>query len=323
MKLLYEFDLTKTDPEILLEIPFEDIEEMFLSITNRQKRNKTDLYQQKHINGVENSSDRKKELTELNMPIEAHFKENFQIEDPYKVEKRYLVIGVGDCTANLFRASFDPTLWPRNPFFYLEDEPFREKEYYGFIVSRDQGKLKAKIETITFQQGKPVLNGKEIPGLSWMFCSTPLVYRGKIVDGSGMAKNNYDLRHLFGKENGSETINEIYKKFREGGYPAFANAIEAKKDKIIGTGQDVNWYHAGIGIKDDAFLVIHHIGSLLDLANKFYTLGVEDAVLLDSGGSSVVWANWNYNGILAHHWYFRPDRGAIIIFHLKGKQKRI
>lgn len=320
MKLLYDFDLKKTDPEITLKIPENEIDAAFLSIANREIRNRTDLYQQKHIVGTQFTRERLHEIVSLNISIEKHFEENLGIADVFNSKKRYLVIGTGDCSANLFRSSYDLTLTWGKPFFYLKDEPYKEKEYYAFIITAQKGTIKGNIEKITFRDEKPIIDNHEIPGLRWLFCSTPLIYRGHLLDKIKMAGNNYDLRHFFGKKNENKTINEIYAKLNEG-YPQFVKAIEKNQDKIKMTGTDVEWYHAGIGIKDNTFIIIHNIGSIFDLAKKFLEQGVSDAVLLDSGGSSVIWANWNYNGYIAHHWYFRPNRGAIIIFNLKGERK--
>jgi len=320
MKLLYEFNLEKTDPEITLELPENEIGEIFLSIANREIRNRTDLYQQKHIAGTQFTGERSQEIANLNISIEKHFEKNLGIADVFHSKKRYLVIGAGDCSANLFRSSYDLTLTRGKPLFYLKDEPYKEKEYYAFIITGKNGTVKGKIEKITFRDEKPAIGNQEIPGLLWLFCSTPLVYKGHLVDKIEMACNDYDLRHFFGKNNENGTLNGIYTKLNEG-YPQFVKAIEKKQDKIQITGTDVEWYHAGIGIKDNTFIIIHNIGSIFDLAKKFQEQGVSDAVLLDSGGSSVIWANWNYSGYLAHHWYFRPNRGAVIVFNLKGERK--
>lgn len=320
MKLLYEFDLKKTDPEIILELPNNEIAEASLSIANREIRNRTNLYQQKHIIGTQSTEVRTKEIAELNMTIEKHFEKNPDITDVFHSKKRYLVIGVGDCSANLFRCSYDLTLTQGKQFFYLKDEPYKEKEYYAFIVTGQNGALNGKIEKITFRDEQPTLDNHEIPDLLWLFCSTPLVYKGHLLDKTEMASNDYDLRHFFGKNNSNGTINDIYAKLNEG-YPQFVDAIARNQDKIQMSGTDVEWYHAGIGIKNNTFIIIHIIGSIFDLARKFQEQGVSDAVLLDSGGSSVIWANWNYNGFIAHHWYFRPNRGALIMFNLRGERK--
>ena len=315
MKLTYSFDTNKEAPEIVMELPLSEIEDMFLSIANRERRNGDSLYQQKHILGTQPTSERKKELSDINITIPEHFQKNFGIDNVLQVKERYLVLGVGDCTANLFRPTFDAS--KKNPLFFLNDEPIEQKEYYGFIVKKEKEKTTLQMEKIIFREGMPLENGKRIDHLKWLFCSTPLVYKGDVVSSMEMVINDYDLRHTFGKS-AKKLTNELYFRLRES-YDKFVEMVEKNRSRILTTGSEVEWYHAGIGIKENKIIVIHNIGSLLELAVKFKDLGVNDAVLLDSGGSSVIWANWNKGGTIAHYLNYRPKRGAIIIIKTKGQ----
>lgn len=126
-----------------------------------------------------------------------------------------------------------------------------------------------------------------------------------------MAINEYDLRHVFGRYETTIT-NEIYRGLRQS-YEKFVASVNEKKTKILTTGPEVEWYHAGIGIKKDTLIVIHHTGSLMELAFAFKEQGADDAVLLDSGGSSIIWANWNQGKTIAHNVNYRPHRGAVIV----------
>ena len=314
MELTYSFDTKKESPGIVMELPLWEIIHIFLSIARQKKRNGTVLYQQKHILGTEPTSQRKKELSDLNITIPEHFKQNFGIDDVFHVKNRYLVLGVGDCTANLFRPSFDTS--KEVPLFFLDHEPLEQKEYYGFIVQGEKEDTKVRIEKIVFRDGIPLENGKKIDHLKWLFCSTPLVYKKNAVSSTEIAVNDYDLRHTFGK-NAKAFTDELYVGLRES-YDTFADMVEKNKSRILSSGPEVEFYHAGIGIKGDRIVVIHNIGSLMDLAKKFEELGVNDAVLLDSGGSSVIWANWNRGGTIAHHVNYRPKRGALIVIELKA-----
>lgn len=315
MKLTYSFETNKEAPEIVMELPLSEINDMFLSIANREKRNGDSLYQQKHILGTQLTSERKKELSDINITIPGHFRQNLGIDNVLQVKERYLVLGVGDCPANLFRPSFDAS--KKSPLFFLKDEPIEQKEYYGFIVKKEKEETKLQMEKIIFREGMPLENGKGIVHLKWLFCSTPLVYKGDVVSSMEMVMNDYDLRHTFGK-NAKKLTDKLYFRLREG-YDKFVEMVEKNRSGILTEGPEVEWYHAGIGIKENKIIVIHNIGSLLELAVKFKGLGVNDAVLLDSGGSSVIWANWNIGGTIAHYLNYRPKRGAIIIIKTKGQ----
>jgi hypothetical protein len=318
MKLTYSLDTNKESPGIIMELPLPEINHMSLSMADREKRNGTSLYQKKHILGSQKTAERKKNFADLNITIPEHFKQNFGLDDVFHVENRYLVVGVGDCTANLFRPSFDTS--KKRPLFFLEDEPIEQKEYHGFIVREEGNETNIRIEKIIFRNGIPLENGKQIDNLKWLFCSTPLVYKENVVSASEMVVNDYDLRHTFGKS-ANEFTNRLYFQLRTG-YKNFVEMVKENESRILTAGPEVEWYHAGIGIKNNKIIVIHHIGSLKELALKFKEVGVSDAVLLDSGGSPVIWVNWNMGGTIAHHVNFRPKRGAIIIIEIKSNQEQ-
>ena len=300
-----------------MELPFAEISHMSLSIANRERRNGSSLYQQKHIIGTQKTSIRPKHLSDLNSTIPGHLKQNFNSNDAVHGKKRYLVLGFGDCTANLFHPSFDASR--ENPLFFLKDEPLDQKEYYSFMVQEENDESKVRIEKIIFQNGIPLEKGKRIANLKWLFCSTPLVYNNHVVSNREMVVNDYDLRHTFGKS-AREFTDKLYFQMKAS-YKNFVEMVEKSESRILTTGPEVEWYHAGIGIKADQIIVIHNIGSLQELALKFKDFGVTDAVLLDSGGSSVIWANWNKGGTLAHHVNYRPKRGAIIILEIKSDRR--
>jgi hypothetical protein len=129
-----------------------------------------------------------------------------------------------------------------------------------------------------------------------------------------MVVNDYDLRHTFGRD-AKKVTDELYLSLRDG-YDKFVKILESKKSKILSFGPEVEWYHAGIGVKENCIILIHNTGSLMDLALKFKEHGVENAVLLDSGGSPVIWANWTKGGVLAHNFNYRSKRGAVIIVEI-------
>jgi len=82
-------------------------------------------------------------------------------------------------------------------------------------------------------------------------------------------------------------------------------------------------YHAALGISGKELIVVHRTATIEEVAEELHTLGAEDAVLLDSGGSCAIWANWpnsGEGGVLANAWNFRAPRGAVIFQVLKGKR---
>lgn len=264
MNLTYSFDKNRKVPDVVLQLPLAEVGKMVLSLANRELRNRKGLYQKKHILGTQKTRERKKELADLNIEIPEHFHRDLGIADVFSVDTKYLVVGVGDCTANLFRPSFDVSR--ETPLFFLEDEPILKKEYYAFTVLQKNEKPGLGIKKITFRDEIPMEKGQPIDNLKWLFCSTPLVYNGNIVPELEMVLNNYDLRHTFGK-NAQEITNELYFCLREG-YDKFVENLKSKKSKILAAGPEVEWYHAGIGVKENCVILIHNTGSLVDLALK-------------------------------------------------------
>jgi hypothetical protein len=79
-------------------------------------------------------------------------------------------------------------------------------------------------------------------------------------------------------------------------------------------------YHAALGLSEHDLIIVHRIGTIPAIADKLRSLGAQEAVLLDSGGSCSIWANWpdgGRGGVLASAWNFRPERGAVLFLVLE------
>lgn len=82
-------------------------------------------------------------------------------------------------------------------------------------------------------------------------------------------------------------------------------------------------YHAALGISEGQLILVHRYATIPQVAEELKKQGAKEAVLLDSGGSCAIWANWiggAQGGILAHAWNFRPARGAVVFLVLKSKR---
>lgn len=312
----YQFQ--KTESSTILTLPLDRIRSMDLSIANRSIRNRTTQYQQKHLIGPQSTHKRPASLGQLNFPIVRHIELKYGTPDPTCLPAHILVAGVGDSTANLFRWSYSTRESVR--LFYLDGEPLHEKKYFAFIVSTGKNRVEAQIKRVSIKNGKPVFPGVETKDDFFLFCSTPLVIDGEIPEPVVVASNNYDLRQTFGKA-ATDLTREIYFHSLDNtgkfSYHLFCDMIQRHRFNIQTVGKDVEWYHAGIGLCDEAIVFIHHIGSIFELAMKFKNANIPNAVLLDSGGSSVLWSNLVFPHILANQeGYYRPDRGAILIMEL-------
>jgi hypothetical protein len=309
------------DPDVTLVFLQEEIVNSFLSIAERDKRNGTSSYQIRHIEGPQATAEREKQP---NWEIPDHFKKNLTV-DALSSPDRYLVLGVGDLTANLLRPSWDAR--KDNNFFCLQYEPYeqlkKEKHpYTSFMMDKNNV---PHIQSIYFvsQEDKIIPTDAEGQDLSsasnYLFCSIPLIRSGNKVSLAEMAFWDYDLRHFFTMEKEmKEPINELYQKWMKPDYyHSLEQAFETYSDKPY----KANWYHAVLGINylRKEIIIFHRTCNIPGLQDDLLEYGVDDAVLLDSGGSSVIWCNWLFGNYLAHHWYFRPERGSVMVFQLTGE----
>ena len=147
LSLSLECDLTFTDPQATLDVPFETIEGACLSIAGRATRNRTALYQRKHRSATLATRDRDASLADLNRTIAEHYRllcKQKKADDSRPV----IAFAISDLTANPLRPHYDveigeddraltlpasvEAVYRRGPsarLFHLEDEPLGEAPY--------------------------------------------------------------------------------------------------------------------------------------------------------------------------------------------------
>ncbi len=111
--------------------------------------------------------------------------------------------------------------------------------------------------------------------------------------------------------------------YHQSSFPDWKKWCETICQKLANPTSPETGYHATLGISEGELILVHRIATIPDLADELRTLGAQEAVLLDSGGSCAIWANWangGEGGVLASAWNFRAPRGAVIFLVLKGKR---
>ena len=311
-----DYSSRERDPQATLTVPAAvTLRHAALSVSNRKARNGSFLYQQRHKGGSGETRHRPGLLSDLNIPIPAHY---LRVRDGMAAEKKCVfAFTIGDLTANLLRPHYDASIpedhfpWDRRMFF-LAEEPFGDVPYSLLVCSKENGGVRFSIRheirvrcdgTLVESGGAP--HPKQCEMLWWAACP-PLLSKGEF-QANAYAHRDYDLRHVFGKKN--PIIASIWQQL-EKGWQSWCAAVDQGLE-----GGSPEWpedYNSALGVSDDRIVIIHRRASVRDLAEQLRVLGMKDAVLLDTGGSCAIWVNWTTKvNLLACAQDHREARGAV------------
>lgn len=320
------------DPNVTLHILAESIATVGLTIANRARRNRSALWQKKHLRDDGSAPavmtrQRDSKHAQLNWPITEHYRRFLGAQRlDESTAPPVLGFGIGDLTANPFRPHYDqtiPSVWTdANPrLFMLDDEPIGHVEYTllcCYLSNTGKPRFQILHNVLVSSDGRLP---RDIPagvqdGLVFWAACPPILEHG-VPSLSRFAVLDYDVRHYFGF---TRTPEEYWTGFYHHFQPFSrwqANLLE-KQSEFESTEAG---YHAILGTAANGDLVLlHRYGAIAQLASEVLTAGemldlaVQDAVLLDSGGSCCVWSNWaNRDGaVIASHQHFREHRGAMV-----------
>jgi len=327
---------------VTLLLPFEDIVRADLSVAGRSERNRTLLYQRKHAGSALATRGREPALAQLNQTIPEHY-QRLVTRKRVDADAAVLAFSISDLTANLLRPHYDASIDADRivheesviasengakadvRLFHLKDEPIGEVPYTLLCCYEEGGAIRfAILHDIAI--GPSGLLPREVSpairsGLKWWAACPPLLASGR-HDLEAFAVRDHDLRHVFGfpeSATDEEAIRQMYRSFPD--WSEWSLTIRARLATIdsFETG-----YQAALGIGADQLILLHRTATIPDLARDLRALGADNGVLLDSGGSCAIWANWahdGHDGILASHWNFRPRRGAVIFLTLSDYAK--
>jgi hypothetical protein len=311
------------DPTATLRISLDAVDEVLLSVSNRAVRNRSALYQAKHAVQSAGLATRVRDpvLAALNIPIAGHY-------EPLArrlADRRVIAFPISDLTANPLRPHYDAFARDGERLFYLLDEPIAEARYTVLACRREQEQTRLAIRhDVAVTEGGALGAGV----LFWMACP-PLLIAGEYHE-EEYAVRDYDLRHSLGfpdhyeqfgystKAAHEQALYAIYRDFRQ--WEAWCDAI---RRKLSESPARETGYHAALGLSATELFLVHRTTETRELARELRQLGAVEAVLLDSGGSCAIWANWvngNRGSVLASAWNYRPARGAVVFLVLKGER---
>lgn len=351
IKMSLDYDFQNGSQEATLEISEDAIDLAYLSVVHRAARNRTSLYQKKHpAPGTTHggtvrlkTSQRDPTLAALNRPILEHYQLLWELHGPFK-KRPVISFAISDLTANPLRPHYDFLIPDEQRafqlgqkadlaiyqhgsdarLFHLEDEPIGQVPY-TLLCSYQEGEQTrfAIYHNVQVQPDGSVRNQVPEVGLRWWAACPPLLNSGK-HELEQFAVLDYDLRHVFGfSQEASELIRQMYLTF-----PQWEKWCETIRQKLPSAELPKTARHAALGISEKGELfVIHRTAAIPELAKELAELGAQEAVLLDTGGSCALWANWanaNQGGVLSNQQgYFRPPRGAVVFLILKGECRGI
>ncbi len=328
-------EIMSPDPCAILVMSNSIIKDVILSVSNRSIRNRTSLYHQRHKGVVLETRFRSELITYLNKTIDDHY--NILCKRYDLKGKRVLGFTISDLTANLLRPhyyvyDFDnkkvfsdkntiEQIYKDNKkssLFYFEDEPINSALYTLLIAYRAGANVKFSI----FNDIKILKDGKlpdSLPAeikknLLWWAACPPLLINGEF-DILKFAILDYDLRHIFGFNN-RKLLRKIYESFIDWNRWKETIKEQLKKVKNFPIAS-----HSILGLKEDKIYIIQIRNTIPAIANHLRKEGIKNAVLLDSGGSCALWANWvnsGKGGILNSNFNYRPFRGAVVFAVLEG-----
>ena len=318
----------------------EELARVHLHVTSAKERNRSAYYMRRHpIRGDEGvtpgpNSPLRTKLDKAKKPISKQIDAMRRtgllpcIEGPFHVgmetyytERSMLAVPISDLVANLLRPCFHRNKLGLHRLFYLEGEPITERTY-RCLCFFDREKDKVALRQVRFDPGADRafdVSGADLldEGLVWAAALVPLVVEGRALSPVEIAVQDYDLRQILGRNN-DEQIAYAY----EGWFDEWDRRV---REAVSGHERQGNafesFYHSYIGLDRDGNIFIgQQEATLPALARELADRGIVAAGILDSGGSCAIYDVWMAS-YLNHGWYFRENRGAILVFELLSSQR--
>ncbi len=329
----YESDLRGKEPEFFIQIGFDSIHDVLLSIAHRQLSNEGSglVWNSENkswarvINGktLSNAYEKNKKDTRIyHNKIEEHIEALGLDKLKEKDENlEFIIISNGNLGNNLWHVAWQYDKERR--LYHLKDEPFTERVYSCLVTSRDKSK-RLGIKRIKFNEAEEVFDeaGRTISrGVKWCAYGQQIVRTDnernitEVVPIEEIVEQFYDVRHVFDlkdfdkrKEKDGMVISKLYEdyptKFRENMLIKLREFPRAK------------YYHSTLGTNEEGIVIYHYKDKIEEIGKRLVDKGVKDAIILDQGGSVGIYSSW-LNGFLTRSSYFRPARISTIAFVLK------
>lgn len=325
-----------------VSIAANELSTALLSIASADERNRSGYYMRRHAKendlatGIRVGPNRPLRCEEpRKISIPEHLKlmsrsiysssEAQQIDntDSFDLQPVQIVVPVSDVASNLLRPCYARNGLGRWRTFFFEDEPIDQRAYWAVCVfAGEKRKCEIRFMDITFDvAGDTVrsVDGRDLSaeGIEWAVALVPLVKGGAPVRTADIAKADYDLRQVVGRQ-AEKDLNWVY----EGWYGAWNERVtELVTAHEEGKREFESFYHSVLSVDSFGTIHIRQVdANLPQLAADLAKEGMVAAGLLDSGGSCALFDPW-LQGYLNHGWYFREARGAVMCFELQATER--
>jgi hypothetical protein len=319
-----------------VQIGPQELSGAYLHLASAELRNRTDHFMRRHAATQQQPPSPNHPVRSAQEPrklsIPEHLREMVatgtlastpmvleQNHERFLVEPARLVVPISDVVANLLRPCYHRDgLGPHRVFFF-EGEPIDRKVYFC-VCFFSRGPAQAgqlQLRPVRFDERSdealdPQGECLAEQGLVWAAALVPLVMDRWPSQPAQIAREDYDLRQILGRDAETE-IQYAYGGWFEQ-WDVRVSEVVARHQRLVKP--FASFYHSILAI--DASGAIHILqteGSLPELAQKLANEGMVAAGLLDSGGSCALYDPW-IAGYLNHNWYYRERRGAILVFEL-------
>ena len=238
---------------------------------------------------------------------------------PFHLEPTTIVVPISDLVANLLRPAFHRGFETRR-IFHLEGEPIDRQSYMCLCFTESGAETGLEIRALRFDPSNDCvvdLSGRSLTEVVWAAGLVPLVGAGNALQPVEIARRDYDLRQLLGRDD-TASMQHVY----AGWYESWDERVEMAVNEHILHGREfASFYHSAIGIDAEGGIhILQTEATLPDLAQELARLGMVNAGLLDSGGSCALY-DARLGSYLNHGWYFREPRGAVVAIQLNHRER--
>jgi hypothetical protein len=324
-----------------VQIAPEELGRVYLHLASAELRNRTDRFMRRHAAPRQQPPSPNRPVRSAQEPrklsIPEHLREmaasgvlssqpvvHEQSHERFLVEPARLVVPISDVVANLLRPCFHRDGLGSRRVFFFQGEPINRRAYFAACSFSAGEQRPGRLELRQIRFAMPTdrtlgSHGEDLAaqGLVWAAALVPLVVDRRPLEPVEIAREDYDLRQILGRDAEAEM---------RYAYEGWFDQWDARVSEVVAEHQRLakpfaSFYHSVLAT--DAGGAIHILqteGSLPQLAQELAREGMTAAGLLDSGGSCALYDPW-MAGYLNHNWYYREPRGAILVFELSATQR--
>ncbi len=292
-----------------VSIAAEELAAVYLHLAFPDQRNRTDRYLRRHARAGEEPPSPNRPVHSSAEPPKIPAGEHVaqmgragllappsavveQGNDRFRLEPARLVVPISDLVANLLRPCFHRDGLGPYRVFCFQGEPLDRKTYFSACYFSPQGPSRGRLELRRTRFDKETdralaADGEDLAGrgLVWAAALVPLVVDGRPLNPVAIAREDYDLRQILGRDSEAE-IQDAYRGWFAEWDARVAQAVQRHRQRGRPFG---SFYHSVLASDPDNGVHIYQMeGRLPEIAETLAKDGMRDAGLLDSGGSCAV-----------------------------------